>query len=67
MGFKDYFKPTPKRFRILGDSLASASVFLSTYAILQEHQRMGIAVLITGWLGKFITNFFTDEHNEPVN
>jgi len=58
---KGYFEPTPKRFRILGDSLASASVFISTYSIINDHQGFGLIVLISGWVGKFITNFFTDE------
>lgn len=58
---KGYFSPTPKRFRVLGDSLASASVFVSSYAILNEHQTLGVIVLVSGWVGKFLTNFFTDE------
>jgi len=58
---KGYFLPTPKRFRVLGDSLASASVFVSTYAIVNEHQTLGIIVLISGWVGKFLTNFFSEE------
>ena len=57
---KSYFKPTPKRFRVLGDSLASASVFVSSYAILNDHQTFGVIVLVSGWVGKFITNFFTE-------
>lgn len=59
--FKGYFLPTPKRFRVLGDSLASASVFVSSYAILNDHQCFGVVVLVSGWVGKFLTNFFTDE------
>ena len=58
---KSYFKPTPKRFRVLGDSLASASVMVSTYAIVNDMKSVAILVLASGWLGKFITNFFTDE------
>jgi hypothetical protein len=61
MSFKDYFKPTPKRFRILGDSLASASVFISSYAIINDMKYIGLAVLCTGWVGKFMTNFFTED------
>ena len=58
---KDYFSPTPKRFRILGDSLASASVFVSSYAVLNDMKIFAIAVLFTGWAGKFLTNFFTED------
>lgn len=58
---KSYFQPTPKRFRVLGDSLASASVFVSSYAIINDMKSVAILVLASGWLGKFLTNFFTDE------
>ena len=58
---KDYFSPTPKRFRILGDSLASASVFVSSYAVLNDMKVFAVAVLFTGWAGKFLTNFFTED------
>ena len=61
ISLKGYFLPTPKRFRVFGDALASASVFVSTYAILNEHERLGIFVLVSGWVGKFLTNFFTEE------
>jgi hypothetical protein len=61
---KNYFKPTPKRFRILGDSLASASVFISTYAVLEEYKLLAVFSLVTGWVGKFMTNFFTNEEPE---
>ncbi len=61
ISLKGYFLPTPKRFRVFGDALASASVFVSTYAILNEHETLGIFVLVTGWVGKFLTNFFTEE------
>lgn len=58
---KNYFEPTPKRFRILGDSLASASVFVSTYSIMNDMKTLGVIVLVSGWLGKFITNFFAED------
>lgn len=65
LSFKDYFKPTPKRFRVLGDSLASASVFVSSYAILNDMKMVAVAVLVSGWGGKFLTNFFADETQQP--
>jgi len=60
-GLKEYFKPTPKRMRILGDSLASASVFVSTYAIVNDMKIVAVSVLLSGWVGKFLTNFFSIE------
>ena len=63
-GFKHYFQPTPKRIRVLGDSLAAASVFVSGLAIASGHDQVALWVSITGWAGKFISNFFTDEPKE---
>lgn len=60
-GFKHYFKPTPKRFRILGDSLAGASIFVSGLAIVNGYEKIALGVAIAGWVGKFISNFFTNE------
>lgn len=66
-GFKKYFEPTPKRFRVLGDSLAAGSIFVAGLSIMTGHEKIAIGVAIAGWLGKFISNFFSDEdtHNNP--
>jgi hypothetical protein len=57
---KKYFEPTPKRFRIIGDALSSASVLISSYAIVNDMKSIALFVVISGWAGKFITNFFSD-------
>lgn len=59
--FKGYFSPTPKKFRVIGDSLASASVFVSGYAMLNDMKSVALFVIATGWVGKFLTNFFTEK------
>lgn len=61
-GWKYYFNPTPKRLRILGDSLAAASLFVSGLAIAVGYEKIAIGVAVSGWLGKFISNFFADEN-----
>lgn len=61
-GWKQYFKPTPKRLRILGDSLAAASLFVSGLAIAIGYEKIAISVAVAGWLGKFISNFFAHEN-----
>ena len=61
-GWKCYFKPTPKRLRILGDSLAAASLFVSGLAIATGYEKIAIGVAIIGWVGKFTSNFFSDEN-----
>lgn len=62
-GFGHYFKPTPKRIRILGDSMAAGSLFVSGLAISTGYEKLAIFVSIAGWAGKFISNFFTDEQD----
>lgn len=58
--FKDYFKPTPKRVRILGDSIAAACTFAASIAVLNGNAMVGTVIMILGWVGKFTSNFFTD-------
>jgi hypothetical protein len=60
-GWKDYFKPTPKRVRVLGDSLAAAGTFGAGIAVLSGHPILGTSVMILAVLGKFISNFFAEE------
>lgn len=55
---KSYFKPTPKRFRVLGDSLAAASLFVAGLNL--DHPKIMLISGVCGALGKFMTNFFTD-------
>ena len=57
--FKNYFEPTPKRLRVLGDSIAAASLFVAGFNI--DHSKLMLSIGIAGWVGKFITNFFADE------
>ena len=59
-GWKHYFAPTPKRIRILGDSLAAAGTFGASIAILNGNPKAGTVIIIIAVLGKFISNFFTD-------
>jgi len=60
-GLKSYFKPTPKRLRVFGDSLAAAGTFGASVAILNGHPMAGTIIMIVSVVGKFISNFFTDE------
>ena len=60
LSWKSYFAPTPKRFRILGDSLAAAGTFGASIVILNGHPLAGTIVMVVAIVGKFISNFFTD-------
>lgn len=59
-GFKRYFEPTPKRIRIFGDSLATASLLAASISVLNGNPVVGTIMLVAGWAGKFISNFFTE-------
>lgn len=60
-GWKHYFAPTPKRLRIFGDSLAAAGTFGAGIVVLNGHPVAGTIIMVVAVLGKFISNFFTDE------
>ena len=59
-GWKHYFAPTPKRVRVLGDSLAAAGTFGAGIAVLNGHPVIGTTIMVISIVGKFISNFFTD-------
>lgn len=60
-GWKQYFKPTPKRLRVFGDSLAAAGTLGASIAVLNGHPVAGTTIMVVAVIGKFISNFFTDE------
>lgn len=60
-GWRYYFKPTPKRIKVLGDSLAAGSLFVAGLSLISGYEKIAIGVAISGWAGKVISNFFTDE------
>jgi len=60
-GWKQYFAPTPKRLRVLGDSLAAAGTFGASIVILNGHPLAGTIIMIVAVVGKFISNFFSEE------
>jgi hypothetical protein len=66
-GWKEYFKPTPKRIRVLGDSLAAAGTFGAGIATLNGHEIIGTIIMIVAVAGKFISNFFSEEDNGNVS
>jgi hypothetical protein len=60
-GLKSYFQPTPKRLRVLGDSLAAAGTFGASVIILNGHAVAGTIIMVVAVFGKFISNFFAEE------
>ncbi len=57
---KKYYSPTPKKWRKLGDALLAVSTAITGYAMYEDIKWVALTALITGVVGKFLTNFFTD-------
>ena len=57
-----YKSPTPKFWRKIGDALLGVSTIVTTYAIAEEWSKgLQLSALILGVVGKFLTNFFSEE------
>ena len=57
-----YKSPTPKKWRKIGDALLGVSTIVTTYAIAEEWSKyLQLSALILGVVGKFLTNFFSEE------
>ena len=56
-----YAGPTPKKWRKLGDALLGASTTITGFAIYEDAKWVAITSLVLGTIGKFLTNFFTEE------
>jgi len=57
-----YYKPTPAKMRKLGDALLGCSQFMSGYAIIMDEKYIAISCIAIGTIGKFLTNFFTEDN-----
>ena len=58
----NYYKPTPAKWRKLGDALLGASTTITAYAIADEWSKyITLAALVLGVTGKFLTNFFSED------
>jgi len=59
--FEKYYQPTPNHLRKLGDALLGISTFVAASAISGQHEALAYVALGIGVIGKFLTNFFTEE------
>lgn len=73
---KHYWKPTPKKWRRLGDSLLAVATVIAIGGIWQydslkeiftpgELKVMIITSIVFGVVGKFLTNFFKIDDSRP--
>jgi len=56
-----YYSPTPKKWRKLGDALLGVSSTITGYSIYNDMKEVAIAALLLGVVGKFLSNFFTED------
>jgi len=57
---KNYYQPTPKKWRQLGDALLAVSTFVTAQSIVAGNQTVALVAVILGAVGKFLTNFFSE-------
>jgi hypothetical protein len=71
MKLKDYWGPTPKKWRKLGDALLAVATVVAVGGLWQfdnlkeiftpgEIKVMIVSSIVIGAVGKFLTNFFTE-------
>ena len=59
--FQNYQKPTPKKWRKLGDALLSVGTTITGFAIYEEAKWVALIALTVTVTGKFLTNFFKED------
>lgn len=61
---KSYFKPTPKLFRVIGDTLLTIGTMITSYQIISDEKTLAIISLIIMIVGKFTTNLASIDEGE---
>ena len=56
-----YYKPTPEKWRKLGDAFLAVSSTITTFAIVEDYDVIALCAVVIGSVGKFLTNFFSEE------
>jgi hypothetical protein len=57
---KNYYKPTPAKYRKLGDAILASSTAMTFVGIQTDDKIIMYFFLILGTVGKFLTNFYTE-------
>lgn len=75
---KNYWKPTPKKWRLIGDTILATATFITGGSLIaydqlkeiftpQEVKIVIASAFILGVVGKFLTNFFKQEETKTEN
>lgn len=65
-GFKQYFNPTPKKLRVLGDTLVALGTAAGSWTIVDGNPQAGTIIVVLSVVGKFLSNFFAEDKGENV-
>lgn len=58
---KRYYAPTPKKWRKIGDTLLALSLYAQGQQAFSGNTKLMTGIAIVGLVGKFLTNFFTEQ------
>lgn len=67
MKIKNYWAPTPKKWRKIGDALLAVTLYAQTQQALTGYSHLMQVASIVGLVGKFLTNFFTEDETPSTN
>ena len=56
----NYYKPTPEKWRKIGDSILAVGTTLTVCAAYMGYKELVFASAILTAVGKFLTNFFSE-------
>ena len=59
--WSNYWKPTTKTMRAVGDTLLGVGTLASSYGIMEGEKDIAMLCLGSGVVGKFLTNFTKDD------
>lgn len=65
-GFKQYFNPTPKKLRVLGDTLVALGTAAGSWTIVEGNPQAGTLIVVLSVVGKFLSNFFAEDKGEKI-
>lgn len=77
MKLSNYYKPTPKKWRKIGDAILATGTFITAGSLIEYDKMKEIfsahevkiiiaCAFVMGVAGKFLTNFFKDEDTTNV-
>lgn len=56
----DYYKPTPKKWRKIGDAIQDTGIVIGSIAAFSPVPWVSVVAVIVGRVGKIITNFASE-------